>query len=340
MKTAHSFPALLAGLFSLVFVPLLVSGCGGKKEVVPVPVGELEAYHDPVLRFAISHPKGWSPDCEAGLRAKYYSAEGVKERFLDPTGAYPDGVSMAVEVTRTSEGDSARKSLMDAITSIGFVVQKIDTITHLGHRGIRYTYAGNFGSGIIMRGDRTFFNLDTVLYEVAFAGFGTLYESHKNVFNAAFKTFEFPKPVPKGADATLPSQTMSLYDGKGFSFQYPENYNFVSANKGTSESVLELRGVRQDCAIRLNVFPAQKLTAQKVMEQNMKNFRTAVKGQTTLGGQPAPYFTYPATKDVERRFYFAVKDDKVYRFTMDWFRPQREQYLAVYDNVVRSFRFK
>jgi hypothetical protein len=43
---------------------------------------------------------------------------------------------------------------------------------------------------------------------------------------------------------------------------------------------------------------------------------------------------------VERRFYFLVKADKVYRVTMDWFKPQREQYLTTYEKVIQSIKIK
>jgi hypothetical protein len=76
------------------------------------------------------------------------------------------------------------------------------------------------------------------------------------------------------------------------------------------------------------------------MDQNLGRYKPTAKGQTTIGGQPAPHFTYAATKDVDRRFCFVVKDDKVYRLTMDWFRPQRDQYLAAYEKVLSSFKFK
>ena len=63
-------------------------------------------------------------------------------------------------------------------------------------------------------------------------------------------------------------------------------------------------------------------------------------GKATVGGLPAMTLTYSPTKDVERRFYFVVRNDKVYRITMDWFKPQRADYLAAYDRVIASFKFR
>ena len=145
-----------------------------------------------------------------------------------------------------------------------------------------------------------------------------------------------PAPVVPGRDPTLPSETATAYDGKLIAFAYPENFNFET----TRDSVISLRGARQDCSIRFDIFPAQGLTAEKVMEQNIGKFRGTTRGSATIGGLSAPTFTYAATRDVERRFCFAVKNDLVYRITLDWYRPQRSDYLAAYENVLKSVRFK
>jgi len=84
MKTMRLFSMVLGGLMVIVAITLTVSGCGGKKEIVPVAVGEMETYHDPVVGYSISYPKGWIPDVEAGRRARFWSlAEVGKRSSLD-----------------------------------------------------------------------------------------------------------------------------------------------------------------------------------------------------------------------------------------------------------------
>jgi hypothetical protein len=143
-----------------------------------------------------------------------------------------------------------------------------------------------------------------------------------------------------GRDQTLPSAAMSDYSGRLFAFQYPDNFNFTNAPKGNNEEVVELRGVRQDCSIRIDVFAAKGLTVEKVFDQNKGKYRATNTGNASVGGQPARTLTYQATANVERRFVFVVKNDKVYRVTLDWYRPQREDYLATYDKVIASLRIK
>jgi len=340
MKTLVRSMGTIVPLSVSVVMLALLMGCGGKKEVTPLPVGEMEHYRDPVLGFVVTHPKGWIPDVEAGRRARFFSAEGVKERFLDPVGAYPDGAMMGVDIIPTSSPDSLRQANTQGMAKIGYVLQPAVPTTIGGKEGTRLTYLANFGNKIMQHGENLWVGADSLLYEFTFAGFGDHFEAHKNIFAETVKGFEFPKPKEKGRDETLPSETMSAYDGKLFSFSYPDNFNFTNPPKGTSDVVVEIRGVRQDCSIRFDVFPAKGLTVAKVMEQNEGKYKTLSKGQATVGGQPALHFTYAAAKDVERQFHFMVKDDKVYRITMDWFKPQRTEYLAAYGQVLSSFKFK
>jgi hypothetical protein len=172
------------------------------------------------------------------------------------------------------------------------------------------------------------------------AGFGDLFAAHANVFDAIVKSFEFAKPVEKGRDQTLPSEATTDYSTPFFSFQYPDNFNFESVPKGSNDLAISLRGANQTCAIQFTVFGAKGLTLDKAFDQNKGKFAGGVQGQATVGGEPSKTITYMPAKDVERRFYFVVRNDKVIRITLDWVKPQRTEYLAAYDKVISSIKFK
>ena len=105
--------------------------------------------------------------------------------------------------------------------------------------------------------------------------------------------------------------------------------------------MVDLHGGRLDCTIRFDVFGAKGLTLDKVFDQNKALVKQQITtGKATIGDQPASFLTYSATRDVERRFYFVVRNDKVYRITFDWFKPQSVDYLKAYDLVLRSIKFK
>jgi len=323
----------------VLIVGLFVIGCGGNKQVTPVPVGEMQDYRDPMYGFHFSYPKDWVTGGEAG-RPRIYSSLEAGQRFLDPLGQYPDGAMISVDVFKTPNALQQKASLLSELSSSGRLVGQETPITLAGQQGTKVTYTANFSTKVKETGHHIYIPMDTVVYDLSFAGFGDLYASHEAIFDSVLRSFTFPRAVEPGRDATLPSDAYTDYDAKLFTFQYPENFNFVNLPKGNNELALGLRGVRQDCSILFHVFGAKGLTLEKVFDQNKTKYAGAAMGKATVSGLPAMTLTYGPTREVERRFYFIVKDDKVYRVTLDWFKAQRAEYLAAYDKVISSIKLK
>jgi hypothetical protein len=332
--------ALILCAALLIPMMLLTSGCGGKKTTEPVPVGELVDYRDAVIGFQMKVPQGWVRDAADGVRAKFFNAPDVDKRFLDPTGAFPDGVIISLELTRTNAPDSLWKAQVAEMAKMGFQMDKELPATMGGRPAFRVNYTGAYTAQIRETGHHIYYPADTLLYDFRFSGFSDLYQAYKGVFDAVLGSFAFPKPVEKGRDQTLPSDVMADYATPFFTFQYPENFNFESVPKGSNDLALSLRGVNRSTSIQFTVFGAKGLTLEKVVEQNRGKFAGAAQGKATVGGAPSLTLTYAATKDVERRFYFVVKNDKVIRVTFDWLKAERAEYLAAYDKVIASIKLK
>ncbi|HXX63248.1 MAG TPA: hypothetical protein VEO56_05570 [Bacteroidota bacterium] len=330
-STAFSLGALL--------LSLMLSGCDTETKLEPVKAGEMDSYRDPGYGYTVQYPKGWISNVQVG-HASFYNAQEVDKKFLEPTGQYPDGVVIEVDVTHTPTPDQKRKEITDDMTKNGFVLAKEEPMTVGGKSAFRDAYTGQYTKTIKESGQHIYITVDTLLYDIRFAGFGPYYDAYKAVFDASLNTFQFPKPVVPGRDATLPSEAMTEFNGKFLSFQYPDNYNSTNPSKGSNDEVVELRGQRQDCSIRVEVFGAKGLTLDKVFDQNKGKFRATGTGKATIGGQPGQTLTYAPTPSVERRFVFVVRNDKVYRITMDWYKPQKEDYLAAYEKVLGSIKFK
>lgn len=339
MTTTARYAAGVALTLCTLLLSLALAGCGGEKQMEPVKPGEMDTYRDPGFGYSIQYPRGWMPNAEVG-RAGFYSAQEVDKKFLDPTGQFPDGVMIGVTVIRSTSPDTAKKIMDDMIKS-GFVVSKPESVTVGGKMGIRFGYSGLYTKTVKETGQHIYVSADTVLYDIRCAGFGGYFDAYRAVFDASLATIQFPKPVIPGRDPTLPSENSAEFAGKLFSIQYPDNFSQVAAAKGSNEEVAELRSTgRQDCSIRVEVFGAKGLTVEKVFDQNKGRFRATATGKATVAGLPAMFLTYAATPNVERRFYFIVKNDKVFRVTMDWYRPQREEYLKAYDRTINSLKIK
>jgi hypothetical protein len=328
---------IVSGIATVLIV--LVIGCSKEKKMEPVAVGEMEEYRDPGIGFRIKHPKGWIPNTQVG-RAQFYNAQEVSQKFLDPTGAYPTGVEIAIEVMRGVNPQEKMKAYNDELTSSGVVVSPAQQVKAGDVEATKFPYIANYGGKNIINGYRVMVASDSTLYILSFSGFGDYYNAYQATFDASLASFQMPKPVEKGRDETLPSETMTDYDAKMFAFQYPDNFNFTNPPRGKDDIVVGLRGVRLDCNILFNVFGAQGLTLEKVVDQNKGRYKSATEGKATIGGQPAVTLTLSPTKEVERRVYFAVKNDRVVRVTMDWYKPQRAEYSAAYDKVISSIKFK
>jgi hypothetical protein len=333
MKTLPR-PLLVAALV------LLFIGCGGKKKTEPVPVGTMTEYRDATLGYRLQYPAEWRVNGSAG-RVRFYSAEGVDQRFLEPTGPFPDGAALMIDITPTNAPDSMWTAQVADLTKQGFIVEKPFPVTVAGKPATQVNYTGHYTAQIKEMGHHVFISLDTVLYDLRFAGFSDLYTAYKAVFDAVTASFQLPRPAEKGRDQTLPSDVLSQYSTQFFTFQYPENYNFTNPPRGANDLVVELRGVNLSTSIRFDVFGAKGLTVQKAFTQNRSRFPgNAAAGKTTINGQEALTLTYAPTGQVERRIYFVVKNDKVIRITLDWVKAQRQEYLAAYDKVINSIKFK
>jgi|WetSurMetagenome_2_1015567.scaffolds.fasta_scaffold96859_2 hypothetical protein len=330
---------VLPAAIALALVGL--SGCSKEvKELPKVKVGETETYRDPAYGFSLAFPKGWPAATQVG-RAAFYSAADVDQKFIEPTGQHPDGALFQVDVVKTvaTEMELAHTT-MDEMKKSGFQLLPEQPFTIGGKNGTRFTYSGLWAKNVKEAGEHIYVTVDSVVYDFKIAGFGGLYEAHSDVFAAMIASFQFPKPVEKGRDETLPSDAMSEYNGKLFSVQYPDNYDVEQAPKGNNDEVYALRGRRRDCSIRIDVFGAKNLTVEKVVEQNKSKYPGASEGKATVAGTPSVTLTSTPAKDISRRVYFTVKNDKVFRITMDSYKPQGDVYGPAYDKVIASFKIK
>jgi len=327
----------------LSILAFLLIGCSEKK-VAPLPVGEMNEYRDPGFGFHIKYPKDWKQFGAAG-KAVFAQSQEVIEKFQNPTGGI-EGTMVIVEVI------PIRGTTADAIEQKGKedlkqTWQNIEIQPDIGPLTVAGKQAPIVGYSVPVSAKKKIVAADlyvigdTAVYKFSQMFFGvdqvTMYTP---IINAMINSFEVPAVVVK-SDAWQSSTNLETYPSNFFTLQYPDNLNIVPVKKGAKDDLaMEMRADRLDCSIHIDVFGAQKLTVEKVWEQNKNAYRAKSSDKTTIGGEPAIWADYSPRKDISSRVYFTVKNDKVIRITINYFTPQKEIYFTVFENIVKSMKLK
>ena len=334
MKSIVSLCALLIILFA---------GCAEKKPQ-PVPVGEMSEYRDPEFGFKIQYPKQWLQMGTTG-KAVFAKSQDVVDKFQNPTTG-EEGAMVSAEVVRYDgkKADDLIQAAKDELKQAA-TLGSDEQISVGGRPATKVPYSiqvtkkkSIMGYQVFIAGDAG----DTVMYKLDLSGFGDQYEAHAAVFDAMIKSYTIPIFVPKKSDKWAASPNMETYKCDFFTIDFPDNLEVNKPEKGKFDLAIERRADRYDCTIHIDVFGAQKLTLEKVWEQNKSRYKSKGTGQATIDGTPAQWVDYTgsAANKVDSRAYFMVKNDKVIRVTINYYAPQKDIYFQAFEKSVNSMKLK
>lgn len=316
---------------------LCIAGCG-KKEVVPLKVGEMTDYKDPGYGFHIEYPAEWLSNAEVG-RALFFSEQDVDKKFLDPIGPYPNGALISVIITKTSNAGAVVDSTVAGMKSIGMQVGPAEQVTVSGLSASKYHYAARYEGGTAT-GDHVYLMTDTSFYDLWFAGFADFYQEYKDIFTASLNSFRLPRPAVRGTDEMIPSSEYVEETTQHFRVSLPDNFQGGTV-KGPFESSSEYSNKKRlDCSIRLDMFDAKHQTVDKVFDQNRSKYRGTGTGRMIIGGDQSMFISYAATKDVSARAYFLVHGNSAWRITTTWYNPDAKDYIPAFEKILGSIKWK
>ncbi|MBI5645980.1 MAG: hypothetical protein HY962_03535 [Ignavibacteriae bacterium] len=322
---------------------LVVAGCGKKAE--PVSIAAWDQYTDPYYRISFSHPQGWNVSADGSI-FKVYSSQEAAEKFFDPYSNKKDGVEIVVgreklDTLQTLEG--YMNAYKEERTAAQFLVKTVEPKKLEDFDGMMIVYSGAYTKENKVTTARVVTIQDSTMYYVQYSGFNELYDSYKVVFDSLLASVRLPKPksAAETADPSIPSSEFDTFDNFAVKFQYPSNFDVATPRpKGENTFSAEVKGMRQDCSIRIDIFPAKGLSVEKVFEQNEKFYRATGKGSSTIDGLKAPYLSYAPMKGVDSRAYFVVKNDKVIRTIVNYHSPMKAQFLPAFERTVQSMKIK
>jgi len=323
---------------SLVLIFLFV-GC--EKKVEPVKVGAMNEYKDPAFGFKVKYPQDWKNLGQAG-RAIFAKSQEVLNKLMDPRSGM-EGAAVTVEVIRYDgkTPEDIIQTTKEELRQMKADVSPDSQITVGGKTATKIPYRIQATTKTSIFGHIDFVPGDTAMYKLEFQGYGAQYLAHSEVFDAITKSFELPVITTKKSEQWTPSSNIETYTSNFFTMLYPDNLEFVSVKKAPKDDfAMEMRADRLDCSIHIDIFGAQKLSVDKVWEQNKKRYNAKSTGQTQIDGEQAYWADYSPRKDIGSRVYFVVKNDKVIRITINYFAQQKDVYFPTFENMVKSIKIK
>jgi hypothetical protein len=320
-------------------------GCA-KKEPLP-PISGWEKNQDPYFKVRFDYPKGWFKGGESG-KISFTSSEAAVGKFFDPTTKEsPDGAQILVSYEKQDTLKTLEAFVDEDRTDLnasGFNLKPIEPATVDGTPALKFSYSGRYNDKVTVEATRVFILKDSVLFKGVFWAFNDYYLPYRAAIDTFISTAELPRARTAKVDESLPSTIYDTYKDKNdeyLSIQYPNNFNPTTpAPKGKVQFMLMLQGYRNDSNILIDVRPAEKLTLDKVVDQNAKSYKATSSGETTIDGQKAHFLNYSASKSVASRVYFVVKNDKFYRIIFNYFEPAKKDFLPAFEKSIASLHIK
>lgn len=326
------------------FALLLAIGCNTTPDVPPV--AGWEPFSDQFFRAQFLQPTGWQAQREPS-RVVFTSSLAAQEKFFDPRSKSEGGSQLVVSGEKT---DSIRtleavyEEYKQGLVESGFQITSEVEVTIDSTRFKQIEYGGKFDEQTTLRATRAMAYKDTTVYFVHYGGFNEYYEPWKSVYDSVVASLVLPRPiiVQKDVDPSIPVDETSRFANEFAEFVYPYNFNTSIDKPGSGvEYAMTVKGYRDDGYVKLDIRPAQGLTVDKVVEQNLKNFKGASKSSDSkVGTDAAKLVTWSPTRGVEGRVYFVVKNDKFYRVIVVYPSSLKKEFVAAFEKTIGSLKLK
>lgn len=331
-------------LLSLLLVGLtLAAGCARK--ATPTPIEGLTLVKDELRKFQVKVPENWIKQTQTGDLIIAYSKPGISRRFLDfgkgDGGAKVELRALTLDSTRTLDSliKNSKLEFEDKLDRY-----KIDQTT-LGGKPAKKLYVKFDQEDGQYQSEAYFAENDGVATILTLAAFGNTFDDYTKEFAEIIASVKLArKPdAPKGPDTLAPtgpeppSDTLRSYSAPDFTIQIPQNFDGKKSQAAGMLSSVNFFGSRLDCNIQVDVFDASKQkNLEKILIQNKASYGGKDPIGVTLSGAKGAYFVYNPSGTVSSRAYFVVKNNKLFRITVNWYKPEEKLYLPVFEKSLKT----
>lgn len=346
---------------------IMLNSCG-EDDLPPGEVKDFDVYTDKTTQFQVKVPKGWIVVGKPGKLVVYSSEKARSTGLFDPNNIEIDEKDPAAkfEVLTIAMTDSLNFDhffKMKLFTEKTYSAKKQVNIG--GVKGWVQEYS--FPRGYESRWDGEIYyavspdTLGGMLTIVTFDALGGQYKTYyKPYFDQIIKDMKIAVRPPeeiKSKDSLVapdpPSKTLKTIAGTGFAIDIPDNFKGSPGQKG--KNVLNqynyMGDRRRDCNILVEELdPKGKTDLKKLVDDIHKRIPAAspVQPMTLGGGTKGFVFAYTVRKDSKSQAYFAMKDGKLFRITINWYtglnpidnKPEEPNYKEVFIRSAKSFRFQ
>lgn len=338
---------IIAMPLALLFLALFAWNCDSGPK--PIPIEKLETHNDAITGFSIKYPANWMTSDQPGKRYVAFTNEQTRERFIDyNTNGFPGGkvdlIVMDIDTNRTF------LDILEASKIFAPELYTTQEVTINGNPMHKLAYEFELEGGLF-KGETYVGTKDSIVatvvtiesFDNTWEMYGSQFEEIVNSIQLAQKPENLPDTITVSEEAEPPSENLTAKSGQGFTVRIPENFNAERLNtQGTEYSVNYIGDRRGDCNIQVDILDSKGQTDLAKIVNDLKGSysNASAPKEIQLGGKSAYSLNYQPTSEVKSRVYFALHNDKLYRITMNWYVPEQNDYLPVFEKSVSTLKFQ
>jgi hypothetical protein len=320
--------------------------CGGKKKNIP-DIKVLKEYKDPILGFGFKYPDNWYTLKSEGVNFACISSQEAANRF-ETLDEGPTGVKVIISAIQLKEGltfDSLVKMQKYQVPYSQPQTVKLD-----GVDCIKKSYSFDLSDGKF-EGEIIYGMKDPkVATIITIESFGGIFKDYQKNFDEILSTVKLAQmqqmkvdTVKKIEEQPLPSQNLAEVKGENlFSIKIPDNFDSKRIKVPNSLLAYLYSGTRRaDSDINIVIFDASKQkNLDKIANDNKALMGNSNPTATSIAGQKAYVFEYSPRAKVRSRVWFVIKNDKLFRITMDWSTDEEQAYKPILEKSIGTFNFQ
>jgi len=323
-------------VLSVIIATAFLSNCGGKGDVVEIK--ELKVYEDAAMGFSMKYPENWVIQQVPGARFLVFTSRAVKSRFVRYDALGVAGAKIEILFTSLDSNTTMDTVIANKLFEKDFYTNPVK-VTIDGVQATKQEFDFELEDGPF-HGEVYYATKDNkIATTIYFEAFGGTYDEYKKGFEEILASIKLgqkieakPDTVTVLEEADPPSQTTRTVSGEGYSIDIPDNFS--------KESGMYLGKRRGDSYIKVESFDALKTKDfSKLVEENRKKLPGASAAQNiTIGGEKAAKVIYTPSGKVGGEMYFVLKNKRLYRITINWFRDEEKDFKPIFQKCVMTLK--